>query len=273
MSYNKIQNCADKTEVANSHLYSGFRFVSLLPSIINARELEASLISNLDFLNSSSGNFISVGPGYGDELSFFVSKGATTKWRKICAIDISEDVKDEIETRFDLDLIKHKFSFYELDVRDMEEFFNKEAWSCIQCGFVLHDIEYQDKQQVIETLYNSLEHGGYLIIADMFLNNKVTSDFENIRKEKVSELYNGFLSEALAVYNKGLIDQQEYFALCGDGIVPGLRRTKTDAIEGIRDFFEEEHETLERLERAKFRNIISVQNPLNKFLKIILAQK
>lgn len=255
-----------------SNIFPGFKHVSNLESIKAQRQLQCDILrASGDNVN---GKFISVGTAYGDELAYFARGGVLDSWSFVNAIDIAEEVKNDLLFHPDLACIKDKFTFDQMNLLDIPHHSGSYYWDCIQCGFVLEDIEYEDKQTAYDNLFISLSGNGILIISEMFVDNRrqdLIKDFD--RRQQISELYDYFLSEASECLQRGNLTKDQYRLLCGDGQCPGLHSTKAIAIAGERDYFETREQTEKHLHDAGFSSIQYYPNPVFSVLGVIVAQK
>ena len=260
--------------IKKSHLYPGFRHVGALASVSAQRQLQCSLIKHLTLNFTSQANLLSVGTAYGDELDFFAREGALNSYIQIVGIDIIGDVEKDILSQPNLARYHGRISFKQTDLKQLPFPFTKNYWDFIQCGFVLEDIEYQNKQNVYDRLFSSLKDGGTILISEMFLDNrKRENGTEDLRKHMVTDLYDKFLSEANDSLRNGSLSSEEYELLCGDDVMPGLHLTKTMSVNGERDFFETKEQFEVHLFDAGFQEITYHSNPINSFLGVIIARK
>lgn len=260
--------------VNESHLYKGFKYVSFLESIKTQRLLQCSLIKNICSSIYRDRRFLSLGTAYGDELAFFAREGVLDCWTKIVGIDIVADVEKDVFSQPDLVRFHDQLSFKQLDLQQLPPPFGENYWDCIQCGFVLEDIEYHNKQSVYSKLFHSLNDRGILIVSEMFVDNKKRSNgTDALRRQQMSDLYDYFLAEAMECLTKGSLTNGEYNLLCGNGQGLGLLSTKAMAIDGARDYFETYEQTKAHLLNAGFHGIDYYVNPAFSLLGVITARK
>lgn len=260
--------------MVESHLYQGFKYVSSLESIKAQRQLECSLIVKPENSYFRNLRFLSIGTAYGDELAFFAREGVLDYWSQIVGIDIVGEVGTDVLSQPDLARLHDKLFFRQLDLQQLPPPFGENYWDCIQCGFVLEDIEYSNKQNVYNKLFRSLNGQGILIISEMFVDNqKKTNDSDGLRKQQITDLYDWFLEEARECLRHGSLAQDQYTLLCGNGQSPGLLLTKKMAVDGARDYFETREQIETHLFKAGFHGVNYYPNPVFSLLGVITARK
>ncbi len=262
-----------KNDNSESHLYTGFRFVSFLPSIITQRNIQVNIFLKNKYKMEKK-YFLYVGTAFGCEINFFAKYGVLNLFNKTLAIDKIKEVKAAVLSQEQILPHINKFDFECIDIRNLPKNYNFHYWDFIQCGFVLEDIEYSEKKNVYKNLYKSLLPSGFLIISEMFLDNKIKSgNEESKRKGQIRTLYDQFLSEAEIQYKNNILNNQQYQLLIGNEETHGLLYTKRRAIDGLQDYFEDRVQVENQLKNIGFKILKYYQNPDNDFLGVILAQK
>ncbi|MEW6054288.1 MAG: class I SAM-dependent methyltransferase [Nitrospirota bacterium] len=260
--------------IGKSLLYPGFRYAGVLESITSQRGLQSSIIRHAVSAYNLYGACLSIGTAYGDELAFFAREGVLDHWSQIVGIDIVGEVGIDVLSQPDLARFHDRLFFRQLDLQQLPPPFGENYWDCIQCGFVLEDIEYADKQYVYDKLFQSLNHRGMLIISEMFVDNQKRSNgTDELRRQQISELYEYFLAEARESLKRKILTQDQYDLLCGNGQDPGLVSTMKMAINGARDYFETLEQTEAHLLTAGFSDISYYPNPVFSLIGVIVARK
>lgn len=258
-----------------SHLYPGFRHVGILPSIYEQRRIQRAILCDI-FPLVGNRDFLSIGCGYGEELDFFLSdegKQLPKSLDKMIAMDIA-DVKNAVYSQPMISQLNSNFIYYHHDLLELDKLELARKPSIVQCGFVMEDIEYIYKDLAFELIRETISDNGWFIYSEMFLDNlkRSTTSADEDRQRTVAFLYDLFINEAKISLNEGRMSNRQYSELCGDGKIPGLYRTRQDAIDGKRDFFESLEKTLERLRKHNFTVASILDNKHNPFLKIIVAK-
>ena len=258
-----------------SHLYLGFRHVGILPSIHEQRRIQRAILCDI-FPLIGSGDFLSIGCGYGEELDFFLSdegEQIPKSLKELIALDIA-DVKNTVYLQPMISQLNSKFTFHQHDLLELDKLGLAKRPLIVQCGFVMEDIEYSCKDLAFELIREIISDDGWFIYSEMFLDNLRQSDAlaDEDRQRTVASLYDLFINEAEISLNEGRMSKRQYNELCGDGKTPGLYRTRQQAIDGKRDFFESLEKTLQRFRELSFTVAAILDNKYNPFLKIILAK-
>lgn len=260
--------------MTTSYLYPGFVYVQTFQSIYHQRNLQCDLIRKCSADYRLNGSFLSVGTAYGDELAFFAHEGVLDNWSEIVGIDLVGVVEGDVLSKPDLQRLSDKLFFKQLDLKQSPLAFGENYWDCIQCGFVLEDIEYADKQNVYYKLFQSLNQRGILIISEMFVDNqKRLNGRDALRRQQISDLYDYFLEEARDCLKHQRLTQDQYNQLCGDEQTPGLVLTRKMAMDGSRDYFETREQIETHLLNAGFCDISYHPNPVFPLLGVIVARK
>jgi 2-polyprenyl-3-methyl-5-hydroxy-6-metoxy-1,4-benzoquinol methylase len=243
----------------NSHLFPAFRFANYLPSIVEQRKNQKQILNQ--YLPESA---LFIGCGYGDELDTILNSNSfASNCRKIQAIDIAKDVQAHFYLQPEINGLKTKVEYQNINLFELPRDNEPNSWECIQCGFVLEDIHYDDKEDAIERIHKVLNHNGILIISEIFLDNDSNNDNERgtQRVKEVETFYNLVLDEAQHV---GINTEFE----------KGIKRACKNAKLGIRDYFETQKQIKNRLiDKKRFKIIQTIPNSKNRFMGIILAQK
>lgn len=223
---------------SDSHLYPGFRFAGALASVDMQRRLQQDALATLPVRQ-----LLSVGCGYGDELDVMLDGNvARDDSFRVFGIDLA-DVADEVRARPNVARLGDRFKFGRLGLLDVESIEGFGSFDVVQCGFVLHDIDPEDKELAIDKLARAVRPGGCLLISDIFL-----SDGDVPRE--IESIYDEFIAEAHDALRRGQLERDQYEALAGDGACPGLIRSRSDAMRGTRDHFEESSVLIDRARRA-----------------------
>ena len=236
--------------------------------------MQCQLIRNAYSSCHLNRSFLSIGTAYGDELDFFAREGVLDCWSQVVGIDIVADVCSEVLSQPNLLRLRDRLTFSHHNLQRLPPPFGECYWDCIQCGFVLEDIEYCDKQAAYDRLFLSLRNGGNLIISEMLIHNQKCSDeTDEIRQLNISKLYDFFLTEADECLARGELNDEQYHLLRGNGSGPGLLLTKRMAVDGNRDYFETREQTENHLYNAGFSSINYYPNAVIPLLGVLVAQK
>ncbi|MCL2721999.1 MAG: class I SAM-dependent methyltransferase [Treponema sp.] len=268
-----------------SHLYKEYCYVSKLSSIKKQWELQADIIAKVN-----PDNLLIVGVGFGDEIDVLIDKfqfkyRPTNSLGKLKIIGWAD--LDDKYVGASLEVKKKKFSnLVAIDQAgtDLLEIKDVNKWDCILCSFVLHDIEYEDKEKAIKILHEALKPDGIVIISEMFLDNKIKSGYttKNLeRKRKIDDLYGEFCKEIEKIKITDIIvhDKKKF--------LEEVLKTKEDARNGERDYFLTEKQTIEFLSKAGFDANLDdgdikvnnedikryIENEINPYLGILTARK
>jgi len=246
--------------MSHSHLYQGFRFASVLPSIRAQREIQRKILHILRIKT-----LLVLGCAFGDELAQLL-EGITymSSDISVTAIDLAS-VEDALRAHTFAKVLGPHLKWRSLDLLDAAQLPEYGEFDVVQCGFVLHDVPYDDKDRAMAVLSGAIRPGGHLIISDMFISDKQD------RLTEACNIYDAFLSEASSARNSGLLGAEEYRPLVGDGVQPGLHRSKKEATEGMRDFFDSLESLIDRFRKAGLHICRIEPNPINSSLSVILA--
>lgn len=248
--------------MAKSHLYHGFRFAGILDSIQLQRKLQAKMLEYLRPVR-----LFVVGCAYGDELAELLSeidRQATDL--TITTIDLAA-VEDTLRSHEFAMLLGPRLQWMQRNLMDASDIPGYGQFDVVQCSFVLHDVDYQQKDQAMRMLSRAVRPGGHLIVSDIFLSGTVED------RSEIRSIYDAFLSEADDACRTGQLQNYEWRLLVGDGLIPGLLRARNEAIQGIRDFFETPARLIGRATRAGLRVCQVEPNPLNRRLRVMLMRR
>lgn len=254
------------------HLYPGFRHAGRLPSIASQRKIQRDIINDI-MEEHCVDSILSVGCAYGNELDEILSlkQGSDVL---VCAIDVV-DVHDEIYKLGVAKKLGTRLEWSQIDLLDAHSLTSYGTFSVVQCGFVLHDIDYNQKAIAYTVLAHALRPGGWLVFSDIFPthpSSRIHTNIEDYRSE-VTFVYNSFIAEANNAKRQGILSEDEWQDLVGDEHRPGLKNTLRGAITGSRDFFETLPETKRRLVQAGFFVEEVITNPINSRLAVIVASR
>jgi hypothetical protein len=258
-------------DMNESHLYSGFKYASYLPSIRVQRFIQRRILHGLLHQNGNA-SLLSIGAAFGDELNELLA-GVENEDLKVYAIDLAYVNEEIYEQPFAIKLGK-RFQWLQIDLLEAESIDGFGKFAVTQCGFTLHDIQPNDKKRAFMVLANSVREGGWIILSDIFITNPAAEDFNSPSyKAEVDSIYSFFLGEASDAHAKGILDERGLAALIGDANYPGLRRSLADALKGSRDFFETLTQTQQRLTSAGLIVQQVISNTVNPKLAVVLARR
>ena len=247
--------------MSHSHLYQGFQYAGKLQSIEYQRMVQKNII-----LTIRPCNILSVGCAQGDEIETILNnESIKTTCCNVTAIDIA-NVWSELSSKKIVKTIGKRFSWQLMDLLECNNLHDYGQYDVVQCGFVLHDIPYELKNIALYKLSKAVAHRGYLIVSDFF--------FTYVRnyKEQISTLYDNFIQEAQQAMPIGRLSPLAYHQLVGDGTEAGIYRTRQEAMQGDRDYFDDMNTFMSRVNRLQLKIIGVYQNPLCSFAKVILLQ-
>jgi hypothetical protein len=254
--------------LATSHIYTGFRFVGALESIEFQREAQRSILKHL-MTAYHSYSLLSVGTAFGDELDVLLDPELmkTIAGVYVAAVDCDCCVKEVSEKAF-ASQGKVNLSCIQSDLFSIDCVPGYGSFDAVQSGFVLHDFEYSQKDAAFRKLSQAVRIGGSMILSEIFSNQRKAAQQETM------EIYDHFLREADSALHMGRLTCPEWRDLVGAASgAPGLLRTKEEAMNGDRDFFESVAATTERLVAAGLQVTEYVNNPFYPNLSVILAQR
>lgn len=248
--------------MTESHLYPGFRFAGALPSVLRQRRIQAQMLRAL-----SPRRLLVVGCAQGDELSELLSEiNLDNADFTVTATDLC-DVEEVLRSHDYAISLGPRLHWMQLDLLEAERVSGYGDFDVVQCGFVLHDIRPEMKDRALALMSRAVKTGGHLIISEICL--KEGSD----PASEAIEIYDVFLREADEARRKGLLQPHEWGLLVGDGESPGLLRTKREAMDGDRDFFETRSELIRRIQRAALEMSETVVNEMNSRLTVLLLRR
>jgi len=241
-----------------THLYEGFRYVGALPSIATQRQIQASILENIN-----RANLLVVGCGFGEEIDQILSHRQTSaNILGVTAIDLA-DVEPYLFEQPNISSLGKKFTFKKHNIFDIDELDGFGKYDIVQCGFVLHDFQPDQKEIAIALLASAVRLGGYVMISDIFTSTQQTPS-------KSAEIYDNFIREAYTATQMGHMKKSEFEALMGDGECLGLKRTRFEAVNGERDYFEPVNILVERAKRVGLKIVQIIENPQNEHLSICI---
>jgi hypothetical protein len=241
------------------HLYPGFHHAGALLSVNAQRAMQAAIVEKI-----APRKMLVVGSGYGEELDTLLASPIGAHWSEIVVIDLA-NVRNELANRPNITRLGQRLSFRQLDLLKATELEDFGTFDFVQCSFVLHDIEPREKDLAFRMLAHATCSGGHILISDIFTN--------SINPAEAQEIYDCFIKEASIAVANGLLHNDEFEALVGDGSCVGLKRSRAEAVLGERDFFEPLEVSIERARRAGLILVDVVTNPQNKRLFILLFRQ
>jgi len=241
-----------------SRLYRGFRLAGALSSVKAQREYQKLVLASLP-----GSRLLIVGCGFGDEAEQLLSdKSCIQKWSDITAIDLA-DVSGELRRHEHLSMLTDKLRFHQCDLLEACCLDSYGFFDIVQCSFVLHDIRPSEKGTAMERLAAAVRYGGHIIISDIF-------PLRGLKNQNARDVYDTFIYEALDALAVGRISSVELNELLGDGTCSGLLRSREEAIQGTRDFFESTYEIVGRAFSAGLSLISLARNIDNENLAVLV---
>jgi len=257
-------------------MYPGFKFINKLPSINEQRLIQRKfLVHILASKQLKMIKFLSAGVGDGEELDFlFASSILKSAIAKVICIDILNSYFNPYSLS-NLSNVLNKTAFIQEDVRNIQKRFNQGEFDIIQCGFLMHEIKYENKNDVLINFFNLLKPNGYLIYSDIFADNhkRQSLDEELLRIKSIERIYNSFIKEAIECVKNGAMASDEWNLLCGDGIKEGLLKSMKKAMDGLDDYYEPLDKARFRLRDCGYWDIMTYANKKNDHLFVIGAKK
>jgi SAM-dependent methyltransferase len=257
-------------------MYPGFNQINKFPSIIEQRSIQRKYLRNI--LNSSKDvkiKLLSIGVGDGEELNMILlDSNLVNDIEKIYCIDKVDNYFQPSKLP-NLKFILNKIYFIKQDIKKLYDNIQENEFDIIQCGFLMHEIEYEHKDRVINLLNNLLKAKGILICSDIDMDNFVRNDREedNKRKRNIISLYNKFIAEAKKCLKNKVMTMEEFNLLCGDGRNNGLLFSKNNAINGLDDYYEPLKTITDRINRCGFNCEDIFINSKSRSLFVICARK
>lgn len=245
-----------------SHLYRGFRFAGFLPSVHTQREIQGRLLFDL-----RPQRLLVVGCAYGDELAQLLSAiDYQNSSLNVTAIDLAP-VEEELRSQDFASVLGSRLQWMRVGLLDTVRVPKYGRFDIVQCGFVLHDIDYRYKDRAMFVLSKAVRPGGHVIISDIFLSCAIQNELETC------SIYDFFLSEADSARRNGRLRENEWRLLVGDGKLPGLLRSKDEALQGTRDFFDTPSELKDRATKAGLEVVRMVTNSVNSRLRVMVMRR
>lgn len=245
--------------VSTSHLYAGFRCAGALPSVHAQREFQRQVVE----LIPGEDLFI-VGCAFGEEANHILS--ATDRWRNVLAIDLA-DIGTVLAWQPALSSRVSGLRWYNSNLLDAPQLPGYGTFDAVQCGFVLHDVPPSAKERAIGYLASAVRIGGHVIISDIFVQP------HRDRASNTEDIYDAFLCEASAALEQGSLSLGEWHALVGDGLEPGLLRSRHESLEASRDYFDSIELTVARAESAGLDLQDLFHNPINEHLSVLVFRR
>jgi hypothetical protein len=248
--------------MSETHLYAGFRYAGGLNSIRVQRAIQRRMIRALQ-----PRNILSVGCAQGDELSTIL-KGLDVLDERlsVTAIDVS-DVEEVLRSHDFARELGSRLIWRRHDLLEIQRIKGFGDFDLVQCSFVLHDIPWELKDHAVSRLCECLKPGGYAIVSEM-----VTREEADYASE-VAAIYDEFICEAEAALEDGALTEVGWNGLVGDGVAPGLLRSKAEALEGGRDFFDSEPQVIGRTTMSGLKVRRLIRNRMNERLVVIALER
>lgn len=244
-----------------SHLYPGFRYAGSLPSVFEQRKLQAQMLAELQ-----PKRMLVIGCGYGDELVTLLSGlRLDDGGLSVTAVDLA-DVGECLGGHDFARSLGARFEFAHLDVLQCGTLVTYGQFDVVQCGFVLHDIPYAKKDEVLALLSSAIVPGGYLILSDFFAGNHALN-------AELECVYNAFIDEGHQLIRTQALREEKWLLLAGDGEMPGLLRSRRDALVGLRDYIDEQGQFAKRLRAVGLQICEVLPNPVNHRLSVVVARR
>ena len=257
-------------------MYSGFKLIKKLPSINQQRLIERKVLENiLVGKQPKEIRVISIGVGDGEELNFLLASPIVKRVvAEIVCIDILGDYFHPCSLPKLKDL-QHKVIFVQGDTRNLHRYFRKAEFDIIQCGFLLHELRYDDKNDVLLQFSDILKPSGYFVCSDIYMDNCKRQDpIEDLQRiRNIERLYNLFIEEATKCVKNRSMTQQEWELLCGNGVKDGLLRSMKRAVGGFDDYYEPLPASILRLGQCGFEKVRTNPNVKNEYLFVLSARK
>jgi len=247
-----------------SYLYNEYYLVSHVPSLVNQWEIQA-----IEVLKNKPENILIIGPGFGYEINSIINKlNADDSHLKLIEwLDLDREYAGKgIQT----EKIPPSIIVRRIKPDNLMELDEDNRWDCIVCSFVLHDIKYENQKDAISILYKALKPGGTVLISEMFLDNRVRSEYvEDLeRKKEIDVLYNGFYDEVQKEISGETVGKMKF--------LKELLKIKDGSRNGTRDYFFSAQQTIDLLSRIGFAvntDLGYIKNEVNFYLGIIIARR
>lgn len=260
--------------ISQTHLYRGFRHVGLLPSIMFQRQAQKKSIKESCHQDNKI-TMLFIGCGYGEELDALLSGHESNAMvSNIIAIDIapveSYLLDQPFVTQKNLALIWRQLNLF--NIHENPEFGH---FDLVQCGFVLHDIEFSNKQSAFDIIGKAVRPGGRVIVSDIYVSESALHQdaLDDSYMQEVGCIYDRFLNEVQQVFKAGCLLEEDMNELLGNGQTPGLLKTSKDAMDGKRDFFDSIAQTVARMRQSGLEVDEIICNPHNDKLAVLLAHR
>jgi hypothetical protein len=246
--------------MANNYYSKGFKYVGMLESIVNQRNQQQYILNCI-----RSENILSVGCGNLREIyELLRCKLIAYNQLRLATIDTAPVFNGNTFKKLQ-SLLSQRFKWYQMDMMSIDVIYDYGNYDVTQCGFLLHDIQYNLKNSAINLLSEACKPGGYVIVSDFFLKNPRDID-------EVTALYDTLILECVNARNSGRLKQWQYNLLLGNEKNPGLLSSKSDALAG-----KEYYDTIEDFShRAELCNLTIESiwsNPYNDWAKVLLLKR
>lgn len=213
---------------ATTHLYPGFRYAGALASIREQRECQRNVLQGL-----SGTSLLIIGCAYGEEANRIV--GNASRWTSVSTVDLA-DVTATVIRQPGLMELGRRLRCWQKDLLDIQTIEGYGHFDVAQCGFLYHDIRFEEKQEAMRKLAGAVSPDGHMILSEIFCPGDHSEVSDTVR------VYDSFLSEAAAARDKQRLTSTEFTELVGNGETPGLLRSRSEAAEGGRDYFVSAHQ-------------------------------
>ena len=244
---------------STTHLYAGFRHAGALASVHAQRDSQRRVLALLP-----GARLLIVGSAFGEEANCILY--GTSRWMTVVAIDLA-DLASQVRRQPGLSALGSRLSCGQCDLLDAHTVQGYGGFDVAQCGFVLHDVRPQEKQHAMRQLAFAVRPGGHVIVSDIF------SPMDQRQVSHAARVYDVFLREAVTARYLGHLTSRDFDELVGDGGGPGLLRSREEAVQGSRDFFESMEETIARA-RCEGLLLQGVgRNPSNADLAVLLFRR
>lgn len=257
-------------------MYPGFKFIGKLPSINEQRLIQKKVLENILLSKRIERiNFLSVGVGDGEELNFLLTSPILkSSIAKVICIDILNSYFNPYSLPNVRDM-NNKITFVQEDARNLHKHLTQAEFDIIQCGFLMHEIKYEDKNNILLQFFNLLKPAGYLVYSDIFTDNyKQENPHEDLlRVKNIERLYKFFIEEATECVKNGVMTQTEWDLLYGDGVTEGLIKSMERDMEGLDSYYEPLDKAKSRLIECGYRDIETYGNQKNDYLFVISAKR
>jgi SAM-dependent methyltransferase len=243
----------------STHLYPGFRYAGVLTSIHIQREFQRKFLQGLP-----GTKLLITGCAYGEEANHIVEN--VSRWTNVSAIDLAH-VSAPVRRQPRLSELGSRLHCWQMDLLDIQTIAGYAHFDIAQCGFVYHDIRFEEKQRAMCQLARTIRPGGYMILSEIFCHGEHSGVSDSVR------VYDSFLHEAAAALDKQKLTSTQFSELIGNGETPGLLRSRSEAAEGGRDYFESIDCTITRAHAVGLQIRHVWWNPANSDLAVLVFQR